>query len=69
MLSTISDTITKLNPGKNASHHLPLFKYFIDSDNIIPIAGSCGGNPNPRNVIDASCKIACGNTNTIPTKS
>lgn len=54
MLYTIIDTKTKLTPGKNASHQCPLLKYFIACDNIHPIAGSCGGRSNPKNVIDAS---------------
>ena len=28
------------NPGKNASHQYPAERYFIDSDKMIPIAGS-----------------------------
>jgi hypothetical protein len=31
---------SKQSPGKKASHHIPEDKYFIDSERIIPIAGS-----------------------------
>ena len=57
----ISNNNTKINnakPGNNANHQLPVAKYFIDSDKIIPIAGSCGDKPNHKNVTLASCMIA-----------
>src|SRR5690625_4273433 len=60
---------SKVNPGKNANHHKPIDKYCIDSDKIIPIAGLSVDKPKPRNVIAASCKIACGNNNIKPIKS
>ena len=34
-----------------------------------PMAGISGGSPKPRNVIAASCKIACGNSKMSPTRS
>ena len=63
------DTRTKDKPGKNDNHHFPLVKYFMDSDKIIPMAGSWDCNPNPKNVTDDSCSMACGKISTIPTKS
>ena len=42
--------MSKQSPGKKASHHIPEDKYFMDSDRIMPIAGSCGDNPKPKNV-------------------
>ena len=54
--------------GNSASHHFPMVRYFMLSDRITPMAGCSGDRPNPRNVILASCKIACGNISTIPTK-
>ena len=50
------DTRTKDKPGKNDNHHFPLVKYFMDSDKIIPMAGSWDCNPNPKNVTDDSCR-------------
>ena len=44
------------------------YKKYITSDNMIPIAGSCGDKPNPKNVTLDSCMIACRNTNNVPTK-
>ena len=34
-----------------------------------PIAACSGGSPKPRNDTDASCRIACGNSSTSPTKN
>ena len=48
--SNVRTTRSKQRPGKNASHHIPEDKYFIDSERIIPIAGLCGDNPSPKKV-------------------
>src|SRR5699024_5608746 len=64
--SKIPTIKSKVNPGKNANHHKPMDKYCIDSDKIIPIAGLSEDKPNPKKVIAASCKIACGNNRTNP---
>ena len=54
---------------EDGSHHFPVIRYFILSDRIIPMAGSSGGRPNPRKVMDASCKMACGNIRTRPVRN
>src|SRR5690625_3786220 len=65
-----SPTITSQDtPGKKESHHRPLDKYRVDSDNMIPIDGVSVDNPKPRKVMEASCKIACGNSKINPTIS
>ena len=46
-------------PEKACLHmQYPLVKYFILSESITPIAGSCGGRPNPKKVTDASWSYA-----------
>ena len=57
----ISNNNTRINnakPGNKANHQLPVARYFMDSDKIIPIAGSCGDNQKPKKVTLASCIIA-----------
>jgi len=67
-IASKANTISiRAKPGKKANHQYPEVIYLIDSDKITPIAGSSGGNPNPRNVIPASCNIACGNNSTAHT--
>ena len=39
------------------------------SDKMMPMAACSGGRPKPRNDTAASCKIACGNISTKPTKN
>ena len=52
----ISNNNTRINnakPGNKANHQLPVARYFMDSDKIIPIAGSCGDKPKPKNITPA----------------
>ena len=59
----------RTRPGSRASHHAPAVRYPIDSARMTPMAGTSGERPNPRKVIEASCRMACGKDRTIPTMS
>lgn len=45
------------NPGKTTNHQFPKEICFAASDRIIPMDGCCADKPNPKNVMEASCKI------------
>src|SRR5699024_11309364 len=49
ILSNINTITNRQITGKNANNHIPDDKYFINSCKIIPIAASCGDNPNTQN--------------------